>query len=74
MPPGSRTPTTRPRPLGRGLVHSDVQPDNLLQDHDGRLLIDWDRLSHGPRELDLTVPDHFHEPDSDRVEFSAANG
>lgn len=64
-------------PLGRGLVHADVQPDNLLQDHDGRwLLIDWDRASHGPRELDLAfaIPDHFHEPDLDRAEFSAAYG
>ena len=62
-------------PLGRGLVHADVQPDNLLQDHDGRwLLIDWDRASYGPRELDLAfaIPDHFHGLDSDRAEFSAA--
>ncbi|MGH3870350.1 MAG: phosphotransferase family protein [Pseudonocardiaceae bacterium] len=64
-------------PRGRGLIHADVQLDNLLQDRDGRwLLIDWDRASHGPRELDLAfaVPDHFHEPDSDRTEFSAAYG
>jgi len=64
-------------PLGRSLVHADVQPDNLLQDRDGRwLLIDWDRASHGPRELDLVfaVPNHFHEPDRDRAEFSAAYG
>ena len=64
-------------PLGRGLVHADVQPDNLLQDHDGRwLLIDWDRASYGPRELDLAfaIPDHFHGLDSDRAEFSAAYG
>jgi Ser/Thr protein kinase RdoA (MazF antagonist) len=64
-------------PLGRGLVHADVQPDNLLQDDDGRwLLIDWDRASHGPRELDLVlaVPDHFHDQDTDRAQFSAAYG
>ncbi len=64
-------------PLGRGLIHADVQPDNLLQDHDGRwLLIDWDRAGHGPRELDLAfaVPDHFHELDRDRAEFSVAYG
>ncbi len=68
---------TTTTPLGRGLIHADVQPDNLLQDRDGRwLLIDWDRASHGPRELDLAfaVPDHFHEPDLDRAEFSAAYG
>lgn len=68
---------TTATPLGRGLIHADVQPDNLLQDRDGRwLLIDWDRASYGPRELDLAfaVPDHFHEPDSDRAEFSAAYG
>jgi Phosphotransferase enzyme family len=40
---------TTPTPLGRGLIHADVQPDNLLQDRDGRwLLIDGDRASHGP--------------------------
>ncbi len=35
---------------------------------------DWDRASHGPRELDLAfaVPDHCHESDNDRAEFSAA--
>jgi len=64
-------------PLGRGLIHADVQPDNLLQDCDGRwLLIDWDRASHGPRELDLAfaVPDHFHDPDAERTDFSLAYG
>ncbi len=68
---------TTPTPLGRGLIHADVQPDNLLQDHDGRwLLIDWDRASHGPRELDLAfaVPDHFHESDTQRTEFNIAYG
>lgn len=64
-------------PLGRGLIHADVQPDNLLQNHAGRwLLIDWDRASHGPRELDLAfaVPDHFHDSDTERTEFSVAYG
>ncbi|MGH3430550.1 MAG: phosphotransferase family protein [Mycobacteriales bacterium] len=68
--------TTR-TPLGCGHIHADAQPHNLLQDRDGRwLLIDWDRASHGPRELDLAfaVPDHFHEPERDRTEFSAAYG
>ncbi len=68
---------TTATPLGRGLIHVDVQPDNLLQDPDGRwLLIDWDRASHGPRELDLAfaVPDHFHDPDTERAEFSATYG
>jgi hypothetical protein len=68
---------TTATPLGRGLIHADVQPDNLFQDRDGRwLLINWDRASHGPRELDLAfaVPDHFYEPDSDRSEFSGAYG
>ncbi|MGH3909424.1 MAG: phosphotransferase family protein [Pseudonocardiaceae bacterium] len=68
---------TTATPLERGLIHADVQPDNLLQDHDGRwLLIDWDRASHGPRELDLAfaVPDHFHDPDTERTEFSVAYG
>lgn len=64
-------------PLGRGLIHADVQLDNLLHDRSGRwLLIDWDRASYGPRELDLVfaVPDHFHESDADRAEFSIAYG
>lgn len=64
-------------PLGRGLIHADVQPDNLLQHRDGRwLLIDWDRASHGPRELDLAfaVPDHFQDSDTERTEFSVAYG
>ncbi|MGQ0718295.1 MAG: phosphotransferase enzyme family protein [Pseudonocardiales bacterium] len=68
---------TTATPLGRGLIHADVQPDNLLQDRAGRwLLIDWDRASHGPRELDLAfaVPDHFHDPDVERTEFSVAYG
>jgi len=40
------------------------------------LFIDWDRASHGPRELDLTfaIPTHFRKPDNDRAEFSAAYG
>ncbi len=68
---------TTATPFGHGLIHADVQPDNLLQDHDGRwLLIDWDRASHGPRELDLAfaIPDHFHESDNDRAEFSVTYG
>lgn len=68
---------TTETPLGRGLIHADVQYDNLLQDRDGRwLLIDWDRASQGPRELDLAfaVPDHFHDPDTERAQFSGAYG
>ena len=68
---------TTTTPLGHGLIHGDIQLDNLLQDHDGRwLLIDWDRASHGPRKFDLAfaVPDHFHEPDTNRTEFSVAYG
>jgi aminoglycoside phosphotransferase (APT) family kinase protein len=64
-------------PLGHGLIHADVQPDNLLHDRSGRwLLIDWDRASHGPRELDLAfaVTSHFHDPDTERAEFSATYG
>lgn len=68
---------TTSTPLGRGLIHADVQTDNLLQDHNGRwLLIDWDRASHGPREFDLAfaIPDHFHDSDTERSEFSLAYG
>ena len=68
---------TTATPRGCGLIHADVQPDNLLHDRYGRwLLIDWDRASHGPRELDLAfaVPDHFHDPDTERADFSVAYG
>lgn len=46
-------------PLGQGLIHGDAWAGNLLwapETADGRdrvVLGDWDRVSHGPREVDL---------------------
>ncbi|GAB3943686.1 aminoglycoside phosphotransferase family protein [Kribbella albertanoniae] len=44
-------------PLGYGLIHGDAWAGNLLwaSHHDPRvaMLCDWDRVSHGPREVDL---------------------
>jgi Ser/Thr protein kinase RdoA (MazF antagonist) len=63
-------------PLGEGLVHADAHSENLLQDADHWVLIDWDQSCLGPFELDLVtgLPDHFHEPDADRRQFLAAYG
>lgn len=65
-------------PLGDGLVHADAHTGNLVRDPDNGhgLLIDWDGACLGPRELDLlsAIPDHFHEPDADRVRFLTAYG
>ncbi len=44
-------------PLGHGLIHGDAWAGNLLHGsthgQDGVLLGDWDRVCHGPREVDL---------------------
>ena len=44
-------------PLGQGLIHGDAWAGNLLHAcahrRDGVLLGDWDRVCHGPREVDL---------------------
>ncbi|MGH3926064.1 MAG: phosphotransferase, partial [Pseudonocardiaceae bacterium] len=44
-------------PLEHGLIHGDAWAGNLLRatahGRDGILLGDWDRVSHGPREVDL---------------------
>lgn len=64
-------------PLGEGLVHADAHSENLVRDPDGHwLLIDWDGACLGPRELDLLtgIPDHFHEPEDDRMRFLSAYG
>ena len=63
-------------PLGIGLVHADAHTENLVRHHDDWVLIDWDQACVGPRELDLLsgLPDHFHEPEADRVAFLTAYG
>lgn len=64
--------------LGTGLIHGDVQPENLLHDPaTGRwVLIDFDHTAHGPRELDLrfAAPDRFQYPPADRAAFTRAYG
>jgi hypothetical protein len=39
--------------LGTGLVHGDAWAGNLLTSTRGVALGDWDRVAHGPREIDL---------------------
>jgi phosphotransferase family enzyme len=39
--------------LGRGFVHGDAYPGNLLWDGDRAVLGDWDETATAPRELDL---------------------
>jgi Ser/Thr protein kinase RdoA (MazF antagonist) len=50
--------TTLDWPLGHGLIHGDAWAGNLLWNphthgHDSVVLGDWDRIAHGPREVDL---------------------
>ncbi|MGH3620539.1 MAG: phosphotransferase family protein [Sciscionella sp.] len=68
--------TTTRFPLGEGLVHADAHSENLVRAGDQWMLIDWDGTCLGPRELDLRVglPNHFHEPDTDRTRFCTAYG
>jgi len=63
-------------PLGTGLVHADAHRENLVRHNSGWVLIDWDQTCIGPRELDLLtgLPDHFHEPETDRTAFLTAYG
>lgn len=44
-------------PAGYGLIHADLDPDNVL-DHDGRARpIDFDDASWGHYALDLAIAD-----------------
>lgn len=63
-------------PLGTGVVHADAHLENLVHDGEGWLLIDWDQVCLGPRELDLllALPDHFHAPEVERRAFITAYG
>lgn len=63
-------------PLGVGLVHGDAHSENLVRLDSGWVLIDWDQTCLGPRELDLRtgLPDHFHQPETDRSAFFTAYG
>jgi Ser/Thr protein kinase RdoA (MazF antagonist) len=64
--------------LGTGLIHGDAWNGNLLQSPHGVALGDWDRVSHGPREIDLIPTWHAthrygRTPDWTR-QFTAAYG
>ncbi|MFD4401182.1 phosphotransferase family protein [Nocardia sp. NPDC058499] len=63
-------------PLGHGLVHADAHEENIVLDNGRWVLIDWDNVCYGPRELDLvgTLPDHFHAPRADRAAFVQGYG
>ncbi len=65
-------------PLGVGLVHADAHRENIVRgtDGNGTLIIDWDQVCFGPREIDLisALPDHFHTPQADRRDFVVAYG
>jgi len=61
--------------LGTGLVHGDAHAGNLLRTSGGVLLGDWDSVSHGPRELDLTPTSmwfRFGRPQAEWRSFCAA--
>lgn len=45
-------------PLGEGLVHGDAWLGNLMVGPGGPVLGDWDRVVHGPREMDLVPTWH----------------
>lgn len=50
--------TGREWPLGHGLVHGDAWLGNLMSSARGAALGDWDRVSRGPREVDLVPTWH----------------
>ncbi|MEV4129340.1 phosphotransferase [Nocardia sp. NPDC049707] len=62
--------------MGIGLIHADADAANMVGTENGWVLIDWDNTSIRPQRLDLAgaVPDHFHESDRYREQFSTAYG
>lgn len=61
--------------LGAGLVHGDAHAGNLIDAPGGPLLGDWDSVSRGPRELDLTPTSmwsRFGRPHAEWRSFCAA--
>ena len=61
--------------LGTGLVHGDAHAGNLLHTPGRVLLGDWDSVSYGPRELDLTPTSmwfRFGRPQAEWRSFCAA--
>jgi len=63
--------------LGTGLIHGDAHAGNLLHASTGVILGDWDSVSHGPRELDLTPTSMWYRygrPQAEWDAFCAAYG
>jgi hypothetical protein len=63
--------------LGTGLIHGDAHAANLLHTPHGVVLLDWDSVSHGPRELDLIPTSMWYRYGRPRAEwdtFCAAYG
>jgi len=63
--------------LGRGLIHCDAYPDNLIHTRDGAVLSDWDSVSYGPREQDIvpaSIRHRFGRPLTEWNKFCAAYG
>lgn len=65
-------------PLPAGMIHGDAYRGNLLRGRDGgAVLADWDAVSIGPREIDLTPTSQaprFGLPDREAGAFAAAYG
>jgi Ser/Thr protein kinase RdoA (MazF antagonist) len=63
--------------LPAGMIHGDAWRGNLLRDANRVVLLDWDTVSTGPREIDL-VPTlqatRFGLPEAERDGFVAAYG
>jgi aminoglycoside phosphotransferase len=63
--------------LPPGMIHGDAWWGNLLRDGDRVVLVDWDNVSTGPREIDL-IPTlqaaRFGLPEHERDAFIAAYG
>jgi aminoglycoside phosphotransferase (APT) family kinase protein len=57
--------------LGLGLIHGDAHAGNLLHAASGVILGDWDSVSHGPRELDLTPTSMWYRYGRPRAEWDA---
>lgn len=65
-------------PLPAGMIHGDAWRGNLLRGCDGgAVLADWDAVSTGPREIDLTPTlqaPRFGLPEKEASAFAAAYG
>jgi Ser/Thr protein kinase RdoA (MazF antagonist) len=63
--------------LGRGMIHGDAYPENLIHARDHAVLADWDSVSYGPREQDIvptSIRYRFGHPKAEWEQFCAAYG